>query len=133
MFEAEMKEKLEKIFGFKKTTYDNPDEEALEQECLFIRVDLARNNVKDTSIKSRVEGRLLVYGNSEKIPLTYFEQRIAAAPVDLTKDFFFSEITGNSGNYQNLAERSASFVYFYSGQYDPSKGTINEVTIACEE
>lgn len=131
MFEAQLKSDLESIFKFKLgATYQTPSD-AQEQEKLFIQIDLSRNNVREKLMSSRVEGRLLVYANADKFPHGYFEKCIAEAPSELSRKFFFYDITGNSGTYQNIAERTASFYYFYSGQYDPNKGTINEVTIQC--
>lgn len=128
MFREQLKDELKQIFDFPKVSFDTPSEDR-EQEVLFVQIDVARNNVKDTSVKSRVEGRLLVYANSDKFPFGYLEKQIQAADPSLTKNFFFYDITGNAGTLGNIAERTASFIYFYSGQYDPNKGSITSVTI----
>lgn len=131
MFENTLKEDLAKIFKLEKVTYDAPSPDAMEQEVMFVQVDLSRNNVRDTKITSRVEGRLLVFAQAEKMPFSYFEQCIREAEPSLTRKFFFYDITGNSNTLVNLAERSASFIYFNSSQYDPDKGSIESINIEC--
>ncbi len=44
MFRKEMQEKLHRIFGLAKTTYDAPSE-SFEQDTLFIHVEEAKNRV----------------------------------------------------------------------------------------
>lgn len=129
--ENELEEKLNKIFGFKHgATYRAPSEDR-EQEKLFIRITNVKTKVSGDKCRSKVEGGLVVYADQQKLPFDYFEKRIEMADASLKKDFFFYDITANAPNGGELVERSASFIYFYSGQYDPNKGTINEVTIQC--
>jgi hypothetical protein len=52
-----------------------------------------------------------------------------ADPED-TKDLFFFDMETNAGYFRNLTERSLSFVYFFSGQYDPSLGSITSIEIS---
>lgn len=126
MFESALKEKLQRIFDLKKSTFDLPGD-SLEQECLFIQVDGARSTIKDGRELCRVNGRLRVFANTDKLPYGYFAKRIAAAPLGHTADLFFYDIEENAGQIQNIAERSMSFVYFHSAQYNPPAGEIESV------
>jgi hypothetical protein len=56
-------------------------------------------------------------------------KKINEASVSDTKDIFFHEFEENAPVYKNIVERTASFVFFYSSQYDPSKGTITSIEL----
>lgn len=125
MFERSLKSKLQQIFAMKKATFDEPGE-SQEQDCLFIQVDRSRNSFKDGRAYSRVEGRLVVFAAADKLPFAYMSKSIAEHP-DEAKDFFFFEIEENTRTYQNIVQRSVSFVYFFNSQYDPAIGTITSI------
>jgi hypothetical protein len=132
MFEKSLQEKFKSIFDLKKITYALPSE-SQEQECLFIQVDRSRNTIKDGKQIALVEGKLRVFGNSEKIPFGYFSKCIQRSSPDLTKDLFFFDFEENAGTYQNIVERSLSFIYFFNSQYDPALGTITSIDIEVTE
>ncbi len=128
MIEQSLKESLQAIFDFKKTSFDAPSDTAAEQECLFIEMDKIHSDVKDNIIKGKVEGKLSVIAQSDKLPATYFQEKIQAADNALTKDLFFHEFT-NQVTEVNLVKRGASFVYFFAGQYNPHNDNIESIEI----
>lgn len=131
MFEAALKAKIQRIFDLKKVTFNEPSE-SMEQECAFIRIQTCKSNIKDGLQVSDVRGTIVVYANGDKLPFSYFQKKIQEADPDDTKDLFFFDIEANAQVMQNIVERSMSFVYFFSGQYDPNLGTITSVTISEE-
>lgn len=133
MIEKALKDKLKRIFDLKKASFDVPGE-SQEQDCLFIQIDTARNTVKDGSLISRVTGKVRIFANSEKLPIGFFAQKIANAEPEDTKELFFFEIEESSGTFQNLVERSASFVFLFSGQLAQPTGSIESIeTIEVDE
>lgn len=132
MFESQLKSKLKEIFGIKKVTYDAPSE-ANEQECLFVEIVDVISGVKDTKALSKITGSAVLFGNADKLPFGFFAKRIKQARLQTTKDFFFYDLESNSRIYQNIVQRSFSFVYFFEEQYDPDQGTITSVEIDVEE
>lgn len=136
MFEKSLKEKFEKLFGFKKVTYDQPATEAKEQECLFVQVEEAPMRFKDGKVHIKVSGRALVYAQANKLPFGFFSKAIERANFDnalLTKDLHFSELESNAKYFQNLVMRTFNFVYFFSAQYNPEHGQIKSVTFTTTE
>ena len=132
MFRAELKGKFQQIFPVQKLTYDRPGE-LPEQECIFIEIESSRNTIKDGRAVARVSGNAYMIGREEKMPFGFFSKSIKAASNDLTKDLFFFDIESNTLNYRDLVRRGFSFIYFFSGQYDPAIGTITSVDINDEE
>jgi len=127
MFEAGLKQKFEKIFDFKKVTFDAPAGEAVEQETLFIEVESTNARIVDGRAICKVIGKAFIYSQNDKLPFGYFIKRIQAAKLDLTRELFFYDFEENLKVYQNLVRRSFGFVYFFNGQYDPAKGTITSI------
>ena len=126
MYESELKKLFKDIFKIDRVTLDQPSE-ALEQDTMFIEIERSKDAVKDGVVKSMVTGKCTVYAQSDKIPFGFFSKAIRQADPSLTKDLFFSDFETNSNYYRNLVERSFNFTYFYSGQYDPQTGIINEI------
>lgn len=129
MFEQDLKGKLERIFGFDKVTFDQVSE-SKEQEGVFVQIDQARPTIKDGKQLSFVRGKVRVFAQNEKLPYGYFLKMIRLAEPSDTKDLFFFDMETNAGYYRNLTERSLSFVYFFSGQYDPNIGNIESIEIS---
>lgn len=129
MFEADLAERLERIFDFRKVSFDVPSE-SREQESMFVQIENAHVTIKDKIQKARVTGKIRVFASHDKLPYGYFAKRIAGADIEDTECFFFSEIDDNSGQFLNIAERSANFVYFFSSQYNPELGTMTSITIS---
>lgn len=127
--ESELSEKLKKIFQVSKVTFAHPGEKVKEQECIFVDIEQTRSREKDKKTIARVSGKINLYGNSDKMPLGWFSQRIRDAKPEDKKDLAFFDIEMNTKYYQNLVQRTASFVYFFSTQYDPNVGNITSVTI----
>ncbi len=128
MFETSLTEKLQRIFDLKKVTFDMPSE-SHEQECIFIEVDQAKSSIKDGSELCMVRGKLRVYCNNSKLPYGYFGKKIRQAELADTKDLFFYDLEENAGQFQNIALRSMSFVYFYNGQYNPELGSMTSIEL----
>lgn len=127
-----MSEKLQKIFKVKKVSFDEPGP-AGEQECLFVNIEHSVNSVRDQVIKQKVDGTCLMYGTNQKLTLGYFSKCIQEADTELTKGFFFYELESNARQFKDKVQRGFSFVYFFSGQYDPDKGTLNQIDFTTEE
>lgn len=129
-----MKEKLESIFGMRKTTFDAPTVNStgsFEQDTLFVEVNECNSRVTEGRALSRVLGSLVVFSQMDKMPFGYFNKRIQQSDGSLTKDFFFFDIDLNPSSsparLQNITERRVRFVYLYSAQYDPAHGSITSV------
>jgi len=132
MFEKELQEKIQKIFGVEKVTYDAPGE-SVEQLCIFIDIENSKNTFKDGQVLSMVTGRASMSGPAPKIPFGFFSKAIIKAEKALTKDLFFYDIETNAQRMGDIIQRGFSFVYFFRGQHDPKIGTITSVTISIEE
>ncbi len=128
MFENDLKARLQRIFDFKKTRYDDPGD-SLEQECLFVNIDHAKCKVSDKTQRARVTGQFVVYGSFDKLPFGYFEKQIAKADSEDTVRFFFYETDHSLPMIDNIVRRSSRFVFFYDAQYDPDIGTITDIDI----
>ena len=131
MFEDDLKQKFKEIFGVDKVSYSEPSESG-EQLCLFIEVEDAFYSFRDKKEIARVTGNAVIIAPNEKIPFGFLSKRIAQAKPELKNDFFFFDFEDNTKRYQNLVERRFSFIYFFTGQYDPNLGTINQVNITTE-
>lgn len=132
MFESKLIEDLKNIFGVEKVTFDQPDT-ANEQELIFVDIEETKNQIKSKSVKLRVLGTAQMFANANKLKHGFFAKRIAKASNEITKNFHFSDLEQNSNVYRNIAQRSFRFVYFFSDQYDPSKGSITEIDFNIEE
>lgn len=132
MFEQELADKFKSIFGVTKVTYDTPGE-SREQDCLFIEIENSKNNIRDGKAMGMVTGNAVMFQKNEALKFGFFSKAIALAPLELTKDLFFSEIESNTLRYRDLVQRGFSFTYFFNSQYDPSIGTITSVTTTVEE
>lgn len=134
MFKKELETRLKKIFGFEKTTFNAPSD-TFEQDVLFIQIDNPRTRTSQGRVYARVYGQVVVYSQDDKLTYGYFNKRIEKAAHDLTKDLFFYDIDVNLENsparLQNINERRASFVFFFSAQYDPKLGELT--TLEMEE
>lgn len=128
MFEKALSEQLKRIFDVKKVSFDTPGESA-EQECLFVSVESSRNSIKEGRQLAKVQGKLTMIANSEKLPFGFFSKKISEAEIEDTSSFFFYEFEENAGRILNIAERSVSFVYFFNSQYDPERGTMTSIEL----
>ena len=127
-----MSSELKTIFKLKKTSYAEPGPVG-EQECLFINVEKSTNSVRDREIIYRIQGSCVVYSTNEKLPLGYFSKCIQEAKTELTKNFHFYELEKNTRQFADKVQRDFSFVYFFKEQYDPEKGSIEEIEFTTEE
>lgn len=128
MFEESLKYIIKEILDIDKVVYDKPGD-SQEQECVFIIIDNSRNKITDKKQRAKVTGTIRVFAELEKLPYGYFSKKIAEAPNNLTRNLFFYDFEDNVGTFGNIVERSASFVYLFNSQFDPSLGNIERVTI----
>jgi hypothetical protein len=128
VFNKTLLEKFERIFQFKKTTFDAPSD-SFEQDTLFIEVDKATTRVSDGKLSSRIDGTLIVYSQANKLPFGYFNKAIAKGKLEDVRDLFFFDIdvdvASSTARLQNIHERRTRFVYLHKEQYDPNKGQLN--------
>lgn len=133
MLEATLAELFGKIFQVKKVSFDLPDPIAYEQETLFIDLESERPLMKQGVYGAELRGTASITGPSDKILMGFFAKAIETAKHPLTKDLFFYEVDKSTRRYRNIVQRSVSFVYFFSTQFDPAVGSIEEVEITVEE
>jgi hypothetical protein len=126
VYEQELAQKFKRIFGVEKVTYDLAGE-TQEQDTLFIEIEDSRNVVKDSKVHSYITGNAVIYGMSSKLPFAFFSKQIAEADLADTKDLYFFDFEKNTRRFRNIVARQVSFIYFFSGQYDPDDGTITSV------
>jgi len=127
--ENSLEEKFKKIFKVPKVTFSQPGEKTKEQECIFVDIEQTRHRIKDKREIAKVTGKINLYGNSDKMPLGWISKMISEANAADKADIAFFDIEINTKYYQNLVQRTASFVYFFSTQYDPNLGSISSVNI----
>lgn len=128
MFENKLKEDLKSIFKVKKITYDQPSNMD-EQDCIFVEIESSNNQIRDGRVRAQVTCTATIYAQNDKLPFGFVSKAIKQSDPTITKNFFFYDLEQNSKTYQNLVQRSFSFVYFFSGQYDPNIGNIDEVEL----
>lgn len=129
MFEADLKQRFERIFGIPKVTFSAPGESE-EQGCLFVDIQSASSAVKKGRQIARVVGAISIFARSEKIPFGYFTKKINAASLELVSGLFFHNVDETSKRSQDIVERKCSFVFLYSGEYDPKVGSLTSVELS---
>jgi hypothetical protein len=135
VFRKDLKARLDKIFGLKKSTYDAPGE-SFEQDTLFIQIDPgSRQRVTGGKAYAKVTGTLTVFSQADKLPYGFFHKSIHRAAKELTSPIFFfdvdTDIANSPARVQNIHERQARFVFLWSGQYDPNQGELTELKVEC--
>jgi hypothetical protein len=128
MFRKLLTSQLTNIFDIKKVSFSQPSE-SNEQDTLFVKIASAKYRPNETKIIGRVVGKITLYSNHEKLPFGFFIKQIQKSKVD-DKQLFFYNIEENNEYMAavDLVERSCEFIYFYSEDFDPAKGEINELT-----
>ncbi len=113
-----------------KATFDLTDKEVKEQNVLYVDVVNSVGTTKQGRAIFKVSGDIFIYAPNDKLTFGYFNKCLEKADPSDSLDLFFHKID-YSGEYMgNLVERRCSFVYFYSAQYDPEAGEINEIETA---
>jgi hypothetical protein len=125
MFERTLGDKFKTIFEVDRVKYEDPGE-SREQETLFIEIETSRNTIKDGRAFARVTGKASLFAQADKLPFAYFSKCIASHS-ELCQDVFFFDLEENSRLFQNIVQRTLSFVYFFDIQYDPEIGTITSL------
>jgi hypothetical protein len=128
--EKSLQNKLIRIFDIAKVTFDEPGE-SREQNCLFLDVETTRFNYTEGYYRGKLTGKATMFAPNDKLPLGYFAKRVRLADPADTKDLFFT-FEESSKMYQNIVQRSFTFVYLFNGQYDPETGSIESVTFSEE-
>jgi hypothetical protein len=131
VIERAISDRLTRIFGIPKVTYDHPGE-SQEQECVFVEVTKSDVKIKDAREVARMIGSIHVFAVSEKLPFGYFAKKIQKADLADTRGFFFGP-EENVGTFKNIAERKFDFVFLFDSQYDPAIGTIDEIDFSITE
>lgn len=131
MFEPILEAKLQRIFGFKKFDYAKPSS-AEEQEVMFIQVTNARCRTKTALFTAKVTGTLEYFVRNDKMPFGTFAKKIGLAKKEDLAPFFFGP-EENKGTYRDITHRSVSFVFLFSGQYDPNVGTLETLNLTLVE
>jgi hypothetical protein len=125
-----MAEKLKRIFGVAKVSYDSPGE-SFEQDAVFVEIEECLSRATEGRAYAKVTGAVVMYSERDKLPYGFFAKRIAQAKLEDTQPFFFFDIDVDALNsparLQNISERRARFVYLYSAQYDPNQGELTSV------
>lgn len=129
MVEKSLVQKFKNIFGFDRVTFAAPNQEQPELETLFVAIDDTVSNIPAGKEHHRVSGRAFFIAKQADFPIGYLHKKIAKGSHADTKDLFFTEIEESTPYFQDLARRSFSFVYFFSSEYDPEQGIINEINI----
>jgi hypothetical protein len=132
MFREELQEKLSKIFGFRKTTFDAPSDE-YEQDTLFIEVQESFSRATNGKVLGKVTGSLVVYSQNNKLPYGFFAKRLTLADSALTRDLFLfdidTDIASSPARIQNINERRSRFVYLFRTDFDPSHGEMTSMDV----
>jgi hypothetical protein len=133
VFKKELLEKLEVIFGIKKTTYEAPSEQ-FEQDTLFIGIGNCSGRVSGKFATFKIAGNLTMYSQNEKLPYGFFQRMIEKAPYEATKDFYFmnfdNDIDSSPARMVNIHERRCDFIYLFKAQVDPNKGLLTSLNIS---
>jgi hypothetical protein len=137
VFRNDLKDKLSKIFGLRKTTFDQPSVNSttgtFEQDTLFIEVERCDTRIVYGKQIAKVSGSLVVFSQMDKMPFGYFSKRIEQASHDLKKYLFFYDIDlnppGSAARLQNISERRVRFIFLYSAQYDPEHGELTTLEL----
>jgi len=136
MFRKDLEQRLCKIFGFEKTTYNAPSD-SFEQDVLFIEIGDCKSRVSQGKIFARIRGEIIVFSQDNKLTYGFFNKRIEQADLDLKAPLFFHDIDTNvetsPARLQNINERRCGFQFFYSGQYNPVKENITSENLTFTE
>lgn len=126
--ERALEQKFKDLFKVPKVTLDAPGFSP-EQETLYVNVETSRASGTDGMIHYEVRGTLAIVGPATKLPLGYLSKALLTAPAKQTKGLYLYELEQNARRFGNLVERSCSFVYFFSTQFDPDLGNITAIDI----
>lgn len=126
MVRDDIEKKLKEIFLLDKVTFSEPG--SFEQDTLFIEVETCRERPSKGYTAGKITGNLVLFSQSDKVPLGFFAKRINKAKAETKAGFFFfevdTEILGSQSRFQNISERRCRFQYLYQDQYDPRETLI---------
>lgn len=128
MFKEQLKADLEKIFGFKKTTFEAPSD-TYEQDTLFVEIVECRTRATQGTVYAKVSGILVTYSN--KIPFGYMTKRVGLPQsLEAAKNFFIEperEIAMSAARLLNIAERRTNFTFLYQAPYNPATDSMEGI------
>lgn len=132
MFKKDLKKRMEKIFEGYKVTFDAPSD-SFEQETVFISIIETSPRITGDKVTAHVEGYIQIFAQHDKLPFCFIADRIERASKQYTYGLFFHDVdrenAASAARMVNLSERTAQFVFIFSQQYNPNKGTLNNMTI----
>lgn len=127
MFQKDLKKKMERIFGFKKTTFNTPSKE-FEQDTLFVNIDQCKPRITQGKEIADVLGTLTIYSQHDKLPFGFIAKQLQLAnKSDKEKLFFYDfeeDPAGSPARLVNISERRVRFRFLYEGQFDPNQGLM---------
>lgn len=138
MFKADLARRLKLIFGVSKVTFNAPDMDAPEQDCIFVEVveAVCRMSGKDDGLQTaKVTGNIIMFSQAEKLPYGFFAKRVEQANFGLTKNFFFEkeiDVLNSPARLINISERRITFLFLYDAQYDPNRGELTSLETELE-
>lgn len=130
MFEKDLERRLRSIFGVSKTTYNAPNYDALEQDCLFVQIAEVKSRMSNNDGGRQIYhavGFLTIFSQNQRIPFGFFMKKLEQGDPDDVKPLIFEkemDIVDSSARMQNLQERRISFTFLYDSQYDPDRGSL---------
>lgn len=130
MFKKDLERRLKGIFDFKKITFNAPNYEALDQGTMYVKVNDVKARVGAGTESARVLGELIVFSQNNVFPFGYIAKRVEQARAEFTRPLFFYDFDKDEpspSRIQNVFERHTSFVFLYSGQYDPDHGALTSI------
>lgn len=125
--ENSLNDKLKRIFGVPRVTFNLEQADAMEQETLFVQLQNNKASFGEGIERARVSGSAFIYAQQKKFPLNYLMKRIKNAAAADVRDLVFLDIEETDVVFQNLVQRSFTFIYFFTGQYDPDNGIIETI------
>ena len=130
MFKKTLEDNLINIFGIRRVSFAEPSSEN-EQNVLFINIASCKTSFSANKIYFDVRGQITLYAVNEKLPFGYFQRKIELSKKEHSEKLFFYNIEENLqyGGQVGLTERSASFVFSYSTDFNPNKGLINDINL----
>ncbi len=138
MFEKDLELRLKRIFGVKRTTFNAPDFEAPEQDCLFVQILSAqpRMQAKGGGRETyRVTGYLTIFSQATRVPFGFFFKKLEQADPEDSHGLFFEkemDIPDSPARIQNIQERRVNFTFWFDSEYDPNRGSLTSMTTSLD-
>jgi hypothetical protein len=126
VFKKDLAERLHRIFGIPKVTFENSDDK--EQNLMFVDVTKTSHHVaKKTEIGCIVDGLITVFAPNDKLTFGFFQKRLHTCDPEDGRLFFFYNLDQSNEYFGNLIAIKCNFSFFFKAPYDPEAGVIDEV------